>query len=269
MRLLNKFNIINKALLFNKILVISDIHIGFEEALNKQGILVPRFDFNTILKNFDIILSKAGKVKAIVINGDLKHEFGTISDQEWRQTLKLVDYLATKCEKLILVRGNHDTILGPIAKKRNIEIVDYYVVKGKASFKKDNLVSFNKKISLNKSLKNIKKNKEDNKSNVLIIHGDRIPDKELLKNVKAIIIGHEHPAVSIKEWPRAEVFKCFLVGKWKDTDLIVMPSFILFNEGHDITKEENLSPFLSKGFSNFKVYVVADKTYNFGKVNDL
>ena len=33
-----------------KILIIADTHIGYEEALNKQGMLVPRFQFKEIIK---------------------------------------------------------------------------------------------------------------------------------------------------------------------------------------------------------------------------
>lgn len=255
MKILKYFKIIDKALLINDILIFSDVHIGYEEALNKQGILIPRLDFKDLIKNIDKILAKTKKLSTIVINGDLKHEFGTISDQEWRQTLKFFDHLAKKCKKIILVKGNHDTILGPIAKKRNIKVVDHYILKEP-----------NNKSSINKISKIIKKKKN---KNILIIHGDKIPDKKLLKNIDIIIIGHEHPAVSIKDFPRVEIYKCFLVGKWKNKNLIVLPSFITINEGHDITKEENLSPFLDKGFSKFRIYVVADKVYDFGKVKNL
>ena len=97
-------------------------------------------------------------------------------------------------------------------------------------------------------------------------YGDKIPNKELLKDVSTIIIGHEHPAVSIKEGPRVELFKCFLIGKWKDKRIIVLPSFNLVVEGTDILKERSLSPFLKGSLRNFNVVVVADKLYEFGKV---
>ena len=61
----------------------------------------------------------------IVVNGDLKHEFGKISEQEWRETLKLIELLAKNCKKLLLTKGNHDKIVEPIAKKRNIDIITY------------------------------------------------------------------------------------------------------------------------------------------------
>ena len=91
----------------------------------------------------------------------------------------------------------------------------------------------------------------------------------MLEGVSTIIIGHEHPAVSIKEGPRAELFKAFLTGKWKRYNVIAQPSFNLVVEGTDILKEEVLSPFLKNNLGDFEAIVVADKLYGFGKVSGL
>src|SRR3989338_5681914 len=104
-------------------LVISDVHIGYEEALNKQGILIPRLQFQQTMKRIESAIdlafnaNKKTNFDLIIINGDLKHEFGRISETEWGQTLKFLDFLSAKTEKIILIKGNHDTILEPIAKK--------------------------------------------------------------------------------------------------------------------------------------------------------
>ncbi len=80
MKIYNNIEIVDLGLLIDKTLVICDTHIGFEEALNKQGILVPRLQFNEIIKRLEKIVNKK-KINKIIINGDVKHEFGTISDQ--------------------------------------------------------------------------------------------------------------------------------------------------------------------------------------------
>jgi hypothetical protein len=217
-------------------LVIGDVHIGFEEALNKQGILLPRFQFKDTLqrlkKIFSLLPSK--KLNEIIVNGDLKHEFGTISEQEWRETLQFLDFLGGYCAKIILVKGNHDIILDPIAKKRNIAVVKDYCA-----------------------------------DNIFICHGHIIPDSTNFKKAEIVIMGNEHPAVSIREGPRSELFKCFIKGKWRDKLLIVMPSFNLVTIGTDILKEEVLSPFLKQDLSEFEVFVVGDKTYEFGTIGQL
>jgi len=269
MNIYNNIEIVDLGLLIDKTLVIADTHIGFEEALNKQGILVPRFQFSEIIKRLEKIL-KLKKINRIIINGDVKHEFGRISDQEWRHTLKLLDFL-TKYGKVILLKGNHDTILGPIAKKRNVQIKDYFICEfnenQRFSRLKSEILINKKKINIKKSLKKIK----NKKIKILIIHGDKLDNNilKLIKKTDVIIIGHEHPAVSIKEGPRVETYKCFLKGKFKGKKLIVQPSFNLVTEGTDIIKEKLLSPFLYQNLSNFEVYVVADKVYDFGKLRNL
>jgi hypothetical protein len=226
------------------ILIIGDIHIGYEESLNKQGLLIPRHHFTEIVKRLEKIFKKTGKLSKIIINGDLKHEFGSISEQEWRHTLRLLDFLSKYCDEIILIKGNHDTVLGPIADKRNVKIMDHYIICERSERTKD------------------KKN-----SQIFVIHGDQIPES-MDKNIKTIIIGHEHPAISLRDGPRNETFKCFMKGKWKKRILIVMPSFNLINEGTDISQEELLSPFL-KNVSHFEIFVVADKIYRFGKLSNL
>src|SRR3989338_445496 len=234
MEILKGIGIRDLALWVKPCLIIGDIHIGYEEALNKQGVLIPRFQFKEVLERLERILQGI-KPKKILINGDLKHEFGTISGQEWRHTLQLLDFLAKHCGEVVLVKGNHDTILGPIAEKRKVKVVDYAEIESKHG-------------------------------KMLVIHGDRIPED--VSPYWTIITGHEHPAVSLKEGPRVELVKCFLVVKYKRKNLIVMPSFNLVVEGHDILKERLYNPFI-EDLANMVVYVVADKVYPFGKVKEL
>tara|TARA_Y100000034_G_C6862359_1_gene392636 strand:+ start:149 stop:826 length:678 start_codon:yes stop_codon:yes gene_type:complete len=206
-------------------LILSDLHIGLEEALNKLGILIPRFQFKGIKENLTKLLTD--DIKVVVIAGDLKHEFGTISEQEWRHTLQILDLCLENNRKVILVKGNHDTILGPIAEKKNIEILDKYEI-----------------------------------DDITILHGDKL--KEIKTNI--LIMGHEHPAITIKDKIRHETYKCFLKGKYKKATLIVIPSFCLVKQGTNVLERENLSPY-RKNLKGFEVFVVEDKVYNFGKIS--
>lgn len=213
-------------------LVISDLHIGFEESLMKQGVLVPRFHYKDIVDRLEQVFSKV-KPKGIVLNGDLKHEFGSASRQEWKETMRLFDYLQRKCEKIVIVKGNHDSSLGPLANKKGIMIVS-----------------------------------ELKLGNILIAHGDSMPKT---KGAETIIVGHIHPAVTLRENGRVERFKCFLKGKYKKSVLIVQPSFHPSVEGSDITKEKVKCP-LIKDFADFEVFVVDDASKTsryFGKVSNI
>ncbi len=216
-----------------KILVLADIHIGFEEYLNNLGILVPRFQ----VKELEERLEKAVKgidIEKIIINGDLKHEFGTISKQEWIDTLRFLDFLKGFSKEIILLKGNHDTILGPIARKKGLSILDHYFVNG-----------------------------------IYIVHGHEIPEDKDFKAAKIVIIGHEHPAISFKQ-RKDERFKCYLVGRFKRKTLIVQPSCNLVLEGTDIARECLISPFLENlNLKNFEIFIVEDKIYKFGKLKNI
>ena len=215
----------------SKTLVIADLHIGFEEALSKQGVLVPRFQYKDMIDRLEQIFSRV-KPQTVVLNGDLKHEFGGISKQEWKETMRLFDYLSRRCKDIVVVKGNHDPNIDPIVRKKDIRMVD-----------------------------------ELQLGDIIIAHGDDEPKAK----GKIIIMGHEHPAVSLREKGRVERFKCFIKGKYKKSTLIVQPSFNVCVEGSDITKEKVLSP-LIKNISGFEVFVVDDirkKTLYFGTVSDL
>lgn len=236
MEILKGIEIRDLALLINKnILVIADLHIGYEYALNKQGILIPRKQFQDTLKRLKGIFNEVKNIETIIINGDLKHEFGEISSQEWSETLKIFDCLAEHCNKIILIKGNHDTILEPLARKRNLEIKQFYCT-------------------------------ED----ICILHGDKILRNKEVENSKILMIGHEHPAISLKEGNKSEIYKCFMRGKWKSKQLIVQPSFLPIVEGTDIRREELLSPYLKHSkIKEFEIFIVADKMYKFGKLRNL
>lgn len=211
-----------------KTLVVGDFHLGYEEYLHQKGVLLPKMQAKQIHQQLQEILKKVHP-KTIIINGDLKHEFGRVLRQEWKEVLILIDFLLRNCQDLVLIRGNHDMILGPIAEKRKIKVVQEYQI-GKT----------------------------------IITHGDKLI--EPTSTVKRIIIGHEHPTISLKDQSKVERFKCFLKGTWKRKELIVMPSFNPLLEGTDIVKEKVLSPFLDK-IDDFEVWIShQEEVLNFGKV---
>lgn len=104
-----------------KTLVISDIHLGYEESLNNSGVMIPRFSFEDLKERISKLLVD---VDTVVINGDLKHKFGGILRTEWENVRKFIEFFGER--RIILVQGNHDRILKPIVKE--LELVDYYKV---------------------------------------------------------------------------------------------------------------------------------------------
>ena len=217
-----------------------DLHIGYEEALNKEGILVPRTQFRELVCDLEKIfrqLKKAKKeIEKIIVLGDLKHEFGEISQQEWRETKEILDLLKKRAEKVILIKGNHDTILEPIAKRKELRIRDFYIEDG-----------------------------------ICFLHGHKLFPECLDKKIKMLVVGHRHPAVVLADKYKKEKYKCFLFGKWKGKEAILIPSFFSFIVGSDILmNSDNNYMFISdKELEKFEVYVVGDKVYRFGELKSL
>lgn len=217
----------------SKTLIIADLHIGFEEQLAREGVLVPRINFDDLLKRLDWIFEQI-EVKRIVLNGDIKHEFGRISKQEWNETVKLANFIKSRNIELVAVKGNHDTVFGPVAKHLGIPEVEELLI-----------------------------------DDILVTHGDYIP--ALSKKISTIIIGHVHPAITLREKAKREKYKCFVKARFKKKILVVQPSFNPFTQGTDVLKETVLSPLLAES-TNQEYFIVDEKTHEilyFGNVESL
>jgi len=212
-------------------LIIGDLHLGIEDVYRKSGSFLPKFNTKELLVRLEKILKKIKKKNiTIVLNGDVKHEYGNILDEEWRDLKKLFDILQ-KYGEVIIVMGNHDLFLQPIARKHKIKTVRELLI-----------------------------------DDIHISHGDRIPNTKEFKQAKTVIIGHEHPAINIQDNNRVEKYKCFLKGKHKSKTLIVMPSLTTTAEGTNILLSSRLSPFLKKSLNQFEIFVIDDKIYPFGTI---
>jgi hypothetical protein len=102
---------------------------------------------------------------------------------------------------------------------------------------------------------------------ILVCHGHKLV-KTSERNVNTIVISHVHPAIYLREGARVEKYKCFLRGKYKDKDLIVLPSFNPLAEGTDVLNTPSNTPYIGS-FDDFETYAISDKVFRFGKVNSL
>src|SRR5256884_6090840 len=95
-----------------RVLVISDLHLGFEGALAEQGVSIPRFQRRVILERLGKMLDR-NKAEQVVIAGDFKHEFSKNLVDEWVEVKQVLRFLKDRV-KPVLVRGNHDNYLATI-----------------------------------------------------------------------------------------------------------------------------------------------------------
>jgi metallophosphoesterase superfamily enzyme len=146
---------------FSSYLVISDIHIGFEDKINKKGVFI---DSKKNVDELIDILSKTihkTQIKNMIILGDLKSSTYAITQSEWDNVPYFVRSLAKLCN-IYLIPGNHDGNITHLVSN----IVNLMSAKG---------------MEIN---------------DILLTHGHAIP--KIGKNISKIVTGHLHP-VLIKE----------------------------------------------------------------------
>lgn len=215
----------------HKALVVSDFHIGYEDALAAQGVLIPKHQLNDTKERLKKIIANLNtKPKTIIITGDLKHEFGIVNREEMFGLKDLLRFLAKNCDKLIALKGNHDKIL---------------------SFLQNEKLKIASKARI---------------GDVLLTHGDSITDT----SAKVVIVGHAHPAIKLSDGITTEKAKCFLKGKWKNKTIIFLPSFNLVVEGTDVLSEKEMSPY-TKQTKNIEIWAIPEfnEVLYFGKLGSL
>ncbi|MCL5882079.1 MAG: phosphoesterase, partial [Candidatus Thermoplasmatota archaeon] len=62
--------------------VVSDLHLGFEEEMNLHGLFLPKLQISHVEGVMDRILERYNP-ESVIINGDFKHEFSRNLPQEW------------------------------------------------------------------------------------------------------------------------------------------------------------------------------------------
>jgi len=209
-------------------LVIADLHLGWEEALRRSGVLIPRQHLQLIERRLERLLARLDRPpRRLIINGDLKHRFAPLSWNERDEVHRLLEFLDGRFGEVILLQGNHDRNIGYLAER----------VPG---------------LKLEDSLR---------EGRLLLLHGDRLPRRTELVGAELILIGHEHPAVGLRNAAgRLEVYKAFLWGEYHEKKLLVQPSFNPLIQGSDLAHERAISPLISEErLKGFDVYPVSDE----------
>jgi putative SbcD/Mre11-related phosphoesterase len=235
-----------KALFFpkEKILAVGDLHLGYEEALRQRGLDLPLRQFEEVVdeleRTLDYIHARYGKIERVIFLGDVKHHFNYMATER-EEIKKLISFLRKRGieeHKIIFIRGNHEK------NEKSEKFIDFYIIKDTAFIHghKDFLEIYDKKISL-------------------------------------VVMGHLHPTITLQDKMKVkrEKYKCFLVGRWKKKDFVVLPSFISATEGVSISEFEDETGFdfsviPQKELENFEAFAVGEigsDALDFGKLKDL
>lgn len=203
-----------------KNLIVTDIHIGFENSMASNQIFVGKNStINESIQELSQIIDSE-KPDSVILLGDIKSSIKNISRNEWDEVPLFFKKIREKCD-VILIPGNHDANIQKLAP--------------------DN-------ISMISSTGMVEEN-------VLLTHGHTMPS-ENFSHVDKIIMGHVHPVffqedsvmngqrvwVSIKT-EKENIFP----NKSGEIEIIVIPSFNkYFYATHRKQYKKSISPIINK-----------------------
>lgn len=122
-----------------RLAVIADVHLGYEWARGEQGDAVPSHSLGETIAKLDRLTRRLpGRIETVLVAGDL------VESCHWcprtqRDRESLVEWLARRGMRLLLLRGNHDPIDSPIAPSR-LEMDGWTIGHGHESLPGDRIV---------------------------------------------------------------------------------------------------------------------------------
>ena len=108
--------------------VLGDLHLGYERALEEEGMYIPRFNTESIRESLNRIICEY-EPRRIVLLGDIKHDFKRTRYEGKEEVRRIIDLLQGAAD-VICVKGNHDNFLQNILYDTGIMAVDYVDICG-------------------------------------------------------------------------------------------------------------------------------------------
>ena len=204
-----------------KVLVVADLHIGYEFELSEAGVKIPSQTGG--MKSRLIKMIREVKPEELIILGDFKHNIPYVGTWEYEELERFVRDLPVR---VTMIRGNHDVDLQSILHSENVRFGDP---------------------------------RGEIRGSVGLFHGHVWPKRELFK-CKYLVMGHTHPAVLLKESLGLETrLSCFVQSRpiWSklierypgelgsynpELKVIILPSFNKLLGGTALNVEEPLGP---------------------------
>ena len=146
-----------------RVLVVGDLHIGWEVTLARQGIHVPS-QTSKMLVRLEAAIAKENPTRLVML-GDVKHSVTGAELEEWHDVPDFFERLLAKVSVVEIIVGNHDGNLEPLTPSR----VQLLPPSGIALWHEYGL-----------------------------LHGHAWPNPELL-GCETLILGHLHPAITLRD----------------------------------------------------------------------
>ncbi|MGD0175490.1 MAG: metallophosphoesterase [Candidatus Bathyarchaeia archaeon] len=146
-----------------RVVVLGDLHIGWEVTLSQQGIHIPS-QTGKMLQRLRVIIEKEHPSRIIML-GDVKHSVTGAELEEWRDVPDFFEALLKLVPSVQVILGNHDGNLEPLTPSK----VEILPSTGLALWNRFGL-----------------------------LHGHAWPSPEIL-GCETLILGHLHPAVTLRD----------------------------------------------------------------------
>lgn len=143
------------------ILLIADLHLGFEKDLEQRGVIVPS-QHGRMLERIEKLVNKY-KTSVLYVVGDVKHSILPDVSYNWETIPEFMEILAG-ISKTVIIPGNHDGNLETFL-PRSVHLVEH------------------SGISL-----------ENNMGQLGMLHGHSWPSSNVLE-ADVIVTGHNHPVI--------------------------------------------------------------------------
>jgi len=147
----------------DRILVVADLHIGWEASFWEHGIHIPSQTPKLIEKLAQVV--HVALPTQLVILGDVKHAVARVKPEEWRDVPQFFEEALKLVPEIKVVPGNHDGNLAPLT-PRNVEILPA----SGTTLTED----------------------------VSLVHGHAWPSPRLL-SCSTMVMGHVHPVIGFSD----------------------------------------------------------------------
>jgi len=146
-----------------RVVVLGDLHIGWEVTLAQQGIHIPS-QTDKMLQRLLAIIDAVDPSRLLML-GDVKHSVTGAELEEWRDVPEFFEALLKRVPTIQIILGNHDGNLEPLTPSK----VELIPSTGLALWKRFGL-----------------------------FHGHAWPAPEII-GCETLILGHLHPAVTLRD----------------------------------------------------------------------
>ena len=108
--------------------VIGDLHLGYESALENEGMFIPRINTNSVRDSLNRIIDDYEPSRMVLL-GDIKHDFSRSSYQA-KEDVRSIVKLIKEAAEIVVVKGNHDNFIQNIVTGLDVETVDHTDIMG-------------------------------------------------------------------------------------------------------------------------------------------